>query len=59
MTELDVVSDVVTHPEETYRRSRRASRRQQVQLNGEFHERVLKTKYWPALVWSLVLSVLA
>ncbi|HGA1385827.1 TPA: quinol oxidase, partial [Streptococcus suis] len=57
MTELDVVSDVVTHPEETYRRSRRASRRQQVQLNGEFHERVLKTKYWPALVWSLVLSV--
>ncbi|WP_180974277.1 hypothetical protein [Streptococcus suis] len=49
MTELDVVSDVVTHPEETYRRSRRASRRQQVQLNGEFHERVLKTKYWPSI----------
>ena len=55
MTELEIVSEVVDH-EATYRRSRRASRKQSVKLNKEFGKTILKTKVWPALVWSIVLS---
>ncbi len=55
MTELEIVSEVVDH-EATYRRSRRASRKQSVKLNKEFGKTILKTKVWPALVWSIVFS---
>lgn len=55
MTELEIVSEVVDH-EATYRRSRRVSRKQSVKLNKEFGKTILKTKVWPALVWSIVLS---
>ena len=55
MAELEIVSEVVDH-EATYRRSRRASRKQSVKLNKEFGKTILKTKVWPALVWSIVLS---
>lgn len=53
MTELDLVPQ-----EETYRRSRRA-RRQTVELNTDFQERLGKTKIWPALIWSTLLSLLS
>jgi len=45
MTELEIVSEVDDH-EATYRRSRRASRKQSVKLNKEFGKTILKTKVW-------------
>lgn len=54
MTEID---DVVVPVEETYRRSRKAARKQLVSLNEDFKRNLLKTKVWPALVWSLVLTI--
>lgn len=54
MTELDI-----TPNEKQYRRSRRASRRQVQVLQKEFLEKVPKTNIWPALIWSLVVSVLS
>ncbi|BDD41726.1 quinol oxidase [Streptococcus ruminantium] len=50
MTELDVI------PHES-RRSRKASRKQVARLNEDFQEGLLKTKIWPAAIWSLVLSI--
>ncbi|HFI0645511.1 TPA: quinol oxidase [Streptococcus suis] len=54
MTELDVV----VH-EESYRSRRRGKGRseQASQLNKEFKDRLPQTRIWPALIWSLLLSV--
>lgn len=54
MTELDTVVQ-----EESYqpRRRRRGRRKQNQSINENFNDKVKKTKIWPALIWSLILSV--
>ncbi|HEM3683678.1 TPA: quinol oxidase [Streptococcus suis] len=54
MTELDTtIHEKSTKP----RRHRRARRSKTNQLNEEFKDKLPKTKIWPALIWSLLLSV--
>ncbi|HEM6191363.1 TPA: quinol oxidase [Streptococcus suis] len=54
MTELDTtIHEKSTKP----RRHRRARRSKTNHLNEEFKDKLPKTKIWPALIWSLLLSV--
>ncbi|MFM0599938.1 quinol oxidase [Streptococcus suis] len=56
MTELDTTSEKVSN-EGNYRRRRKSSRSQVANFNEEFKDKLLDTKVWPALIWSLLLSV--
>lgn len=56
MTEVDTVAHEVSYQP---RRRRRARRLQGYQLSEDFKTRMPKTKIWPALVWSLVLSLVS
>ncbi|HFI0791362.1 TPA: quinol oxidase [Streptococcus suis] len=54
MTELDATVHEESHQP---RRHRRARRSKTTHLNEEFKDKLPKTKIWPALIWSLLLSV--
>ncbi|HFR3538975.1 TPA: quinol oxidase [Streptococcus suis] len=56
MTELDAVAREVSHQP---RRRRRARRSQGYQLSEDFKARMPKIKIWPALIWSVLLSVIS
>ncbi|HFU4000369.1 TPA: quinol oxidase [Streptococcus suis] len=56
MTELDTTSEKVSN-EGNYRRRRKSSRSQVANFNEEFKDKLLDTKVWPALIWSLILSL--
>lgn len=56
MTELDAtVHEKTTKP----RRHRRARRSKSHQIAEEYKDRLPQAKFWPALIWSLVLSILS
>ncbi|NQN68360.1 quinol oxidase [Streptococcus suis] len=56
MTELDaVVRETSTKP----RRHRRARRSKSYQIAEEFKDKLPQAKIWPALIWSLVLSLVS
>ncbi|MDW8751844.1 quinol oxidase [Streptococcus suis] len=58
MTELDTTSENATNKGK-YRRQRKNSQSQELNLNEEFNDKLLDTKIWPAIIWSLLLSILS
>ncbi|HFI0120829.1 TPA: quinol oxidase [Streptococcus suis] len=56
MTELDTTSENATNKGK-YRRRRKDSQAQELNLNEEFNDKLLDTKIWPAIIWSLLLSI--
>ncbi|HEL9630830.1 TPA: quinol oxidase [Streptococcus suis] len=56
MTELDTTSENATNKGK-YRRQRKNSQSQELNLNEEFNDKLLDTKIWPAIIWSLLLSI--
>ncbi|NQJ68654.1 quinol oxidase [Streptococcus suis] len=58
MTELDTTSENTTKKDK-YRRQRKNSQSQELNLNEEFNDKLLDTKIWPAIIWSLLLSILS
>ncbi|NQN50455.1 quinol oxidase [Streptococcus suis] len=56
MTELDTTSENTTKKDK-YRRQRKNSQSQELNLNEEFNDKLLDTKIWPAIIWSLLLSI--
>ncbi|HFI0144584.1 TPA: quinol oxidase [Streptococcus suis] len=56
MTEVDAVAREVSHRP---RRRRRARQSQGYQLNEDFKAGMPKTKIWPALIWSILLSIIS
>lgn len=58
MTELDTTSENTTKKDK-YRRQRKDTQSQELNLNEEFNDKLLDTKIWPAIIWSLLLSILS
>ncbi|HFH9840036.1 TPA: quinol oxidase [Streptococcus suis] len=56
MTELDTTSENATNKGK-YRRRRKDSQAQELNLNEGFNDKLLDTKIWPAIIWSLLLSI--
>ncbi|MCQ8261369.1 glycosyltransferase family 39 protein [Streptococcus suis] len=56
MTELDTTSENATNKGK-YRRQRKNSQSQELNLDEEFNDKLLDTKIWPAIIWSLLLSI--
>ncbi|HFI0236910.1 TPA: quinol oxidase [Streptococcus suis] len=54
MTELDAVVHEESHQPRRHRRARCSKTNH---LNEEFKDKLPKTKVWPALIWSLILSL--